>query len=162
MKRNPVDSLIESLVATRSTLLAQLSIADSTLTSLTQQSGESPEQYTENQATTSKDYDTKWSYPDKFIYLLKRENRFLHFREAAELIVEIEGGDPSRILAKLSSSTHVLKKRGVIIKFQASRKLRDTFWGSPKWIDGAGIIKEPYNFNKEYLYKNTQKYLLEV
>lgn len=164
MKTNFRQHLAELLLETKSDILANLSLVDKILEGLVESDDEPVKIATENQQVSAKShtYNIKWPYPDKFVYLLKRESRFLHFREAAELISEIEGGDPGKILAKLSSSTHVLKKKGIIIKHQASKKLRDTFWGSPKWIDEVGNIKDPYSFNQKYLYKNNREYRIDL
>ena len=110
-------------------------------------------------------YDLDWGLASKFLFLLKMEDRFLHFREAGELIVRLDGeGDPKLVGRKLSSSTLKLKKGGVIVKYQASQQNRDTFWGSPKWLNEDGSIKEGHGYNEEYLSSNEEKAnsLLEI
>lgn len=110
-------------------------------------------------------FDTSWSLGHKFLFLLKMENRFLHFREAGELIVKLDGkGDTSSVARKLSSSTQKLKKEGTIVKHQATHQNRDTFWGSPKWLNEDGTIKDGHEYNKDFLasYEDKSKPLFEI
>jgi hypothetical protein len=148
---NPVNEALKKLKSARVELQNQLRGIDQAIKSLEQsiaiQNSDSP-----------KDYDDEWSIANKFIYLLKRENRFLHFREAAEFIVDLEGrGDIKDIAAKLTSGTNLIKKDGTIIKYQASNQLQDTFWGSPKWLDEAGKIKSGHEYNTKFLYSSGVK-----
>lgn len=101
-------------------------------------------------------FDRNLSYSDKFLFILKRENRFLHFREAAEFLVEIEGGDVNFLIDKLTSGTSWIRKNGVIVKINPTNKNRDTFWGSPKWLDQEGNIIEGHDYDKKYL-SNTER-----
>jgi len=108
--------------------------------------------------TKKNEYDSDWSISNKFLYLLKRYNRFIHFREAAEILVDIDGeGDAKELTGKLSSGTISLKQNGIIVKYQASKSNQDTFWGSPKWLDENGKIKSGFEFNKDYLSDGNKK-----
>ncbi len=97
---------------------------------------------------------------DKFLYVLSREKRFLHFREAAECIIEIENivGDKVALVkdlaSKISSATTFLKKKGTIVKIRPTNKNQDTFWGRPEWLDENGKILEGYYYDKKRLYSN--------
>ncbi len=98
------------------------------------------------------DYSKDWGLANKFLYLLKKEQRFLHFRESADLIIQLEGsGETNELAGKLSSATNALKKSGQIIKFQPTNRNRETFWGIPKWLDENGNVKSGHEINKAYL-----------
>jgi hypothetical protein len=98
------------------------------------------------------EYDPTWPPSKKFLYLLKTKKKFLHFRQAAELIIQLEGkGDIKEWTSKLSTGTGQLKQNDTIVKFQASASNQDTFWGSPKWLNDDGTIKEGFEFDEKYL-----------
>jgi hypothetical protein len=98
------------------------------------------------------EYDAAWSPSRKFAYLLKTQKRFLHFRQAAELVVKIEGkGDVKEWTSKFSTGTGPLKQNETIVKVQAGASNQDTFWGSPKWLTDNGAIKDGYQFDEKYL-----------
>lgn len=106
----------------------------------------------------AKDYDKEWSLPNKLLFLLKNENRFLHFREAATIVVELEDKGDIKILAgKISAGCGKLKREGVIIKYQIGSSNVNTFWGSPKWLDNEGNIKEGHEYNEKYLVSGGKK-----
>lgn len=93
-------------------------------------------------------YDASWSMSNKFLYILKRERRFMKFREAAKLIIEIEGfGDENKLTSKLTSGTRPIKEDGTIVKVKHGKSATDTFWGSPKWLDLNKKIKPEFMYN---------------
>lgn len=105
--------------------------------------------------TKDEGYDPNWSISNKFGYLLNKYKRFLHFREAAEMINEIEGinYDISDLTKKLSSGTQSLKGKGKIVKKKIDSNNKNTFWGVPSWLDENGEIKKQNLYNEEYVYK---------
>lgn len=98
-------------------------------------------------------YDPNWTLVRKFVFLLKENDRFLHFREAAEMIVYREGlrEDPKKIAGKLTAVTVPLKKENKIVKFKADSQNINTFWGIPEWLNPDGSIRPGHEFNQEYL-----------
>lgn len=95
-------------------------------------------------------YSSEWKLPQKFMYILLEEKRFLKFREVAEIIVHEDGALPEKIDSiafQLKSSTKKLKQDNVIIKISPNGKTLDTFWGLPEWLDENGIIKPAYMFD---------------
>jgi hypothetical protein len=102
-------------------------------------------------------YSSKWTYSKKFIFFLKKEDRFMHVRQIAENIANVEGGDIKRILNKLSSATFLIKKEGVIVKYQINNQNQNTFWGFPKWLDENGEIKKGHEYSEDYLYSPKSK-----
>lgn len=102
-------------------------------------------------------YDSNMTSKMKFVYFLDKLNRFVHFREIAEMIIDEEGKEynVSELASTLSSSTQSLKKKGLLVKFQAGRDNRNTFWGKKNWLTTDGKIKPGFEFNDKYLYTST-------
>lgn len=102
-------------------------------------------------------YDSNMTSKMKFVYFLDKLNRFVHFREIAEMIINEEGKEYniSDLASTLSSSTQSLKKKGLLVKFQAGRDNRNTFWGKKNWLTSNGEIKPGFEFNEKYLYTST-------
>ncbi|MFH4968439.1 hypothetical protein V8G61_09565 [Gaetbulibacter sp. M240] len=100
-------------------------------------------------------YDKSWSLSKKFVFLLKVHNRFLHFREAAEMINQIEntGLEDTELASKLSSGTQNLKSEGVIVKYQFDKNNKNSFWGRPNWLDDQGEIIKGHEYDEKYVYK---------
>lgn len=93
-------------------------------------------------------YDTALKLPVKFKYFLFKANRFLKFREVAEMIVNKDGaGDTDKIARQLTSSTKELKNSKFIVGVTPNGKTIDTFWGLPEWLDENGIIKQEFMFD---------------
>lgn len=105
-------------------------------------------------SNVDKNYKADWSIKKKFAYLLKKHNRFLHFREAAEMINDLENKkyDISNLASKLSSGTQSWKADGTIVKFKVNDNNRSTFWGYKDWLDGEGNIVKGYEFNETYVF----------
>lgn len=114
-------------------------------TIINQSSGKIPKDYISG-------YNSSWGLATKFLFLLNKENRFLHFREAGDIISKLDGkGDPKDLTSKLSSSTAKYKKNGTLVKVQPTGKNIDTFWGMSKWLNEDGSIKEGHEFNEDFL-----------
>jgi hypothetical protein len=99
------------------------------------------------------DYDVAWSLKRKFVYLLKANNRFLHFREAAKMIIEKEGLNikAGGLASKLSAATSLLKKEKKIVKVVIDNQNQNTFWGIPDWLNDDTSIKTGHEYNKDYV-----------
>ena len=110
------------------------------------------------EAKTDSGYNPESSFAKKFGYLLKKHKRFLHFREAAEMINELEGlkHDVSELTKKLSSGTQSLKGKNAIIKVKAGSNNQNTFWGVPHWLKEDGTIKEEHMYNEAYLHSSVE------
>ncbi len=102
-------------------------------------------------------YSKEWSYAEKFVYILKSKQRFMKFREAAAVIVEIEGGgDENKITRTLTIATLSLKKDGKIVKVAVGGHA-NTFWGLSRWLDKDGNIKEDYMYKESALKRKSAK-----
>tara|TARA_R110000823_G_scaffold75576_2_gene172915 strand:+ start:460 stop:1020 length:561 start_codon:yes stop_codon:yes gene_type:complete len=101
-----------------------------------------------------KKYNLNWDYIQKYKFILKTENRFLHFREAARILVEIEGkGDEKEWASLLTNSTRNLKRDGDLVKIQLGKSLTTCFWGSPKWLDDNGEPLPEHRYDISFLEK---------
>lgn len=99
-------------------------------------------------------YSGSWPIAKKFIFFLKKENRFLHVKEVAEKIGLLENvTDLKKLASSISSGTYGIKQQGILVKYQIKNQNKNTFWGFPEWMDKDGRIKKGYEYNKEYLSK---------
>lgn len=150
-KDNPINEALKSLRTARFELVNKLKDIDKAIQSLS-------DSMAAINSNNQSEYDSDWTIVNKFIFILKRENRFIHFREAAELIVEMDGkGDAKDIAGKITTNTTQLKKDKKIVKVQASKQLQDTFWGLPIWLDEHGAILNGHQYNTKYLYGGGNK-----
>lgn len=100
------------------------------------------------------DYNEGWSLAKKFLYLLSIYKRFLHFREAAEMIDNLENNqhDIKELTRRLSSGTQSLKAKDKIVKIKVDSNNKNSFWGAPAWLDENNNIKKEFKYNEEYVY----------
>jgi hypothetical protein len=164
MQNDPVKNAIDALLLAKSALEGKLESVNNAIRSLTGniegEPGLAPAIVGNGIfriKPTNEGYNEGWTLPAKFLFFLKREQRFLHFREAADLLIETESieGDleviSKQISGKMSSATKPLKAKGEIVKFNPTKRQQDTFWGSPKWLNDKGEVKPGHEINKEYL-----------
>ncbi len=161
--KNTIETLaslgqLDALIALRNSLKHDYELANAAINSITNsQSQETPTK--EHKTSNSKEigYNKDWSFPDKFLFILKRENKFMRFRGAAKMIIDIEGtGDEDYITKRLTASTRKLKLDGKIVKVSHEDSLKNTFWGSSKWIDKDGNIKSAHKYDEESLISNVR------
>jgi hypothetical protein len=77
----------------------------------------------------------------------------------AEFIVNIEGGDISKInelTNSLSAASQRLKQDKKIVKVTHDGINANTFWGNPKWLDASGKIISGHEFNKTQIEKKNK------
>lgn len=95
------------------------------------------------------EYDETWSLNKKALFMISKMKRFLHNREIANLIHEREPDSNANKLSKqLSPRLSRMKKDGKLTNIKAGSSNRNTFWGSPKWLDENGKIQEEYTYDK--------------
>lgn len=103
-------------------------------------------------------YNPSWSLSEKIAFLFKRESRFLHNRELADLAHEIEPNiSVNDFVSKFSPVLSRLKREGNLISIQIGKSLRNTFWGSDKWLDLDSKPKEGYEINEDYVIDKDKK-----
>ena len=156
MQKDPIKEALKSLQLAKIELIKQLNDVTNAINSLS--GGGSTEAVPlSGSDENSIGYDSSWSLKNKFLFLLKQESRFLHFREAAEHICQLDGkGNPKELAGKISASCQEIKGK-TIVKYRVTKSNQDTFWGSPKWLDDSGEIITGYEFNIEYLHSKHEK-----
>jgi hypothetical protein len=93
--------------------------------------------------------DLTWN--EKFLSILKENQRFMKVREIATEIVDKVGGDVDEITTQLSRRTKKLKDLEKITKYKISSSNLDVYWGSPKWLNEELEIIKGYEINKDSL-----------
>lgn len=97
-------------------------------------------------------YDENWNLKQKYLFILERENRFLHFKEAAQILINLEEkGDVKKVQSTLTTSTRPLKVKKIIVKVIVGGSSAHTFWGKPEWLNSKGDPKNEYMYNKNVL-----------
>ncbi len=150
---DPIQKALKSLRIARDELEGQLIKVNNSIKELETMVGGSDESVVATESPSvpyANEYDSKWSSAQKFLFLLSKEQRFLHFREAAKIIINIEGkGKEGDVASSLTTGCGSLKKKKTIVKFQDGKSNQNTYWGSPKWVDANGLIMPGYEFKKE-------------
>jgi len=85
----------------------------------------------------------------KFLSVLSVEKRFMKVKEIAEYLVLQLGEDVEHWKTKLSRNTRKLKEDNKIVSFQVGNSKSNFFWGSPKWVNSDGSIKEEYMYRTD-------------
>lgn len=107
-------------------------------------------------AVPSVDYNKKDTLKKKVAFVIKRENRFLHVREIAKFLHELERNvSVDDFMQKLTGAITSLKRDEVIIKLKVGLSNQNTFWGSKNWIEN-GKPKNGYEPNESYLQKSEE------
>ncbi len=120
------------------------------------------------QATTGEDgtlsspindgYNPTMSLSDKISFFFKKEGRFLHNRELAEMAHSREPNtETNEFVGKFSSILSRLKKEGHITSIQIGKSLRNTFWGNPKWLDNDGNVIKGHEINEKFVIDSNKK-----
>lgn len=156
MEPNKIEIAIEALKERKQELLEEVRSIDNSIRALGG-SWDKEIPLTATKAiskTIDKEYRADWSIKKKFAHLLKKHNRFLHFREAAEMVNSLENKnyDISELASKLSSGTQSLKADGTLVKVKVNNNNRSTFWGYKDWLDVKGQIIKGYEFNDSYVF----------
>ena len=109
-----------------------------------------------------KDKLEKASDSQKLLLILKEHQRFMRIREIGKYVYNELGGVENDWVIKLSRKTRNLKNFGKIIKIQVGKEKRNTFWGSPSWLDSNGNIKKEFMYKKEVINKNKKDELIDL
>ncbi len=91
----------------------------------------------------------KYSVPQRILYALKENNRFMKIREIAKFISDITKEDEDYLVKQFSRRTKFLKEKNKIVKKQVGPSKINTFWGSPNWVDSENNIKKEYKYNSD-------------
>lgn len=103
-------------------------------------------------------YDTNWDWDKKVVHALKSSNRFLKIKEIAEEILraEFSKDDPETIIPSVRSALYSLRDLGSIVTYTPNKQLKNTVYGSPKWLDEKGEIIKGHEF------QSTEKEILTI
>ena len=113
-------------------------------------------------ALKSDGYDTNWAMKLKMSHILKREGKFLHIRQIADILHKYEPETTSKeFITKLYPAIAELKKKGTIVKFAVDNSNMNTFWGSKNWVDANGNVKDEFMFDKEQI-KSAKSEVIEI
>ena len=108
--------------------------------------------------TQSDGYDKGLSLVNKVLFLVKKNNRFLHIRELANQIIEqepdIDKNSKKPLSRRLATVMYIAKKVSPnLMNKQIGNSNRNNFWGNKNWLNGNGKIKTEHMFDKEYFYR---------
>ena len=97
----------------------------------------------------------------KVLFFLKQNQRFLHCREIANMIIEQE---PNLKIStrRVSQVISNLKKNedSNLTRITVGSQLRNTFWGSENWLDKHGNPKPEHMYNQDYVYKEEKEVIV--
>lgn len=104
----------------------------------------------------------KSSTPQKFLLILKENQRFMKIREIAQFINAQIGGNENDWTMKLSRTTGKLKKMDKIVSYKIGKSNTNVFWGSPNWINKDGEIKMEYKYKDDVIEKKQGSLLIDI
>jgi hypothetical protein len=148
-----ISETIKALELQKDDLLKKVASIESTIEILRQSVNytDSPKNGSIEKSTPKSGWDKNSTIKFKINFLLKSENRFLHSREMAEIAHSYEPEvSIDTWLAKFSPQLSSLKRDNKIISIQVGKSLRNTFWGSSKWLNEHGVIIPSFQYNSEY------------
>jgi len=99
---------------------------------------------------------------NKLLLILKDRQQFMRVRENGKIVSDQIGGDEKEWVKKLSRTTRHLKDINKITKVQVGNSLRNTFWGSPKWLNSDESIKTEYMYSEEKVDEKPKSNLLDL
>jgi hypothetical protein len=110
-------------------------------------------------------YLPSWSLLQKAVYFIKKNNRFTHFAEIADQIIEAEGlldVNRSELTSKIGIRLQPYRSAGKLVKLQTEKNNLFTYWGLDSWKDENGNVNSGYEPNSDYPKNNRFKKALEI
>lgn len=107
-----------------------------------------------------KAYFEEKAFKRKVASILVAENRFMHIRELAEIVGQLDPNLKSDSLAKdISVALFAAKKDRdtTLTSITIGNMLVDSFWGSKNWLDDNGNPKPKHMYNKAQLSQNRKQ-----
>lgn len=99
-----------------------------------------------------KDYNKDATTRSKLALVLRKENRFLHIRQIAEILHGLEPAISAKdFVSKLYPAVAELKKQGTLVKYNVGGSNINSFWGSKNWLDGEGNPKPEHKYDEDQL-----------
>ncbi|MEQ8578650.1 MAG: hypothetical protein RIC57_05085 [Balneola sp.] len=97
-------------------------------------------------------YHINLSNRNKVKFVIKAFDKFLHNRQIAE---ELHRREPhvseDKWSRKVSGALSSLRRNGELVNYSVNDYNRNTFWGSPKWLQENGEIIDKYMYDEEYI-----------
>ncbi len=103
----------------------------------------------------------KSSTPQKFLLVLKENQRFMKIREMAKFLEAQIGGSEDEWVIKLSRTTGKLKKMDKIVSHKIGKSNTNVFWGSPNWIENDKI-KTGHEYVQDAIDKSQGSLLIDL
>lgn len=105
-------------------------------------------------STVDKDYIKK-SDRHKIAHVIKTENRFLHVREIAKKLNDLEPKiSVEDWIKKISPALSALKSAGTIVKHIVGKSNQNSFWGSAAWLNEDGTISPEHMYDEGQVSKS--------
>ena len=84
------------------------------------------------------------SQANQIIFLLEKENRFLHNNEISDLLLPYWNKDIKWIRRRVSAVLSEIKRdtEGAVTNIKVNNNLKNTFWGSRNWLLPNGTPKK--------------------
>jgi len=162
---------IEQLQATKNDLLRKAAQIDEAINTMKAMAGLNISNKTSSSGTTTNEIPLTGKYSDypanepirnKLAYVLKKENKFLHIRQIAAILHEIESKTSvSDFITKLYPAIAELKKTNTIVKHSIGTSNVNTFWGSKNWLDSKKEIKKEHMFDEDQI-KSHGSHAIEI
>jgi hypothetical protein len=99
---------------------------------------------------------------NKLLLILKDRQQFMRVREIGKIVSTQLGEEEKDWVVKLSRTTRHLKELNKITKVQVGNSLRNSFWGSPKWLNSDGTIKSEHMYSEEKVDEKPKANLLDL
>ena len=88
---------------------------------------------------------------NKILFILKAEGRFLHVREIARIVQQLENEvSLSAVIKKISPALSILKRLpdSTLVSIEVEQSQFNTFWGFNSWLNEDGTVKEAFMYNQ--------------
>ena len=101
------------------------------------------------------------SYLERILYIIKKENRFLHNNEIYNILSKYDDKDEKQLKRRISAVLSQGKKEvSNLTNHKIGNSIKNTYWGSKEWIDSDGNILKEHMYNTKFLSKEPRKVFL--
>lgn len=91
---------------------------------------------------------------NKILFILKAEGRFLHVREIARIVQQLENENSvAAVIKKISPALSILKRLpdSTLVSIEVGQSHFNTFWGFNSWLNEDGSVKETFMYNQSQI-----------
>ncbi|MEQ8553290.1 MAG: hypothetical protein RIC06_23025 [Cyclobacteriaceae bacterium] len=101
------------------------------------------------------------SYLEKVLYVIKRENRFLHNNEIYNVLKQYDDKEEQHLKRRISAVlSHAKKDVDNLTNYRVGNSIKNTFWGSKDWLDNNGEIRKEHMYDIKVIGKEPKKVTL--